>query len=356
MYRFLADESGLNTDEEICVVAGFVGDVDQWESFDAGWIEVLKQFDVPEFHGVDFWDGYFNDSGHFVRKHPFEEWTDHDDYEFIDSLLKVIETCKLKHTGAAVNSRLFLELTPDERRYLTTAGVPDKNWDNRGCPSDPWYAAFQAAIVSGAARFAPEGVKIFPFFDRRDSPHQQKQPKQDKARELYNEILDQKPPLSIRSKLGDILTFGSRETMKGLQAADLLCNRARLYVAEGFGDDLLSVRIRDFLEKGNGYIQMLGLRGMDLALRACPFRSTFWLADELPSLTVPDYLERMRWAGSNVVAIKGSRTGHYYSHYIKPEKIRNLKRLRVSGSGLVYIESPDASIQPAKYPANEKGK
>ena len=223
--------------------------------------------------------------------------TDHDDFEFIDSLLKVIETCKLKHTGAAVNSRLFLELTPDERRYLTTAGVPDKNWDNRGCPSDPWYAAFQAAIVSGAARFAPEGVKIFPFFDRRDSPHQQKQPKQDKARELYNEILDQKPPLSIRSKLGDILTFGSRETMKGLQAADLLCNRARLYVAEGFGDDLLSVRIRDFLEKGNGYIQMLGLRGMDLALRACPFRSTFWLADELPSLTVPDYLERMHSPG-----------------------------------------------------------
>ncbi len=49
MYRFLADESGLNTDEEICVVAGFVGDVDQWETFDAGWIEVLKQFDVPEF-------------------------------------------------------------------------------------------------------------------------------------------------------------------------------------------------------------------------------------------------------------------------------------------------------------------
>src|ERR1019366_9525423 len=115
------------------------------------------------------WDGYFDDdSGAFIRKHPYEGWTAADDYEFVDSLLKVIENSKLKHAGAAIRSSLFLELTQDERRYLTTSGVPDKNWDNRGAPSDPWYAAFRVAIT-GAARFTPTGMKVYPFFDRRDS-------------------------------------------------------------------------------------------------------------------------------------------------------------------------------------------
>lgn len=353
MYKFLADESGLNTDEDICVVGGFVGDTDQWDLFTQGWERVLAEFEVPEFHGLDFWDGYWED-GQFIRQAPYVGWTADEDFNFIDCLLRVLEDSKLKHAGAAIKSSLFNELSLDERRYLTTAGVPAKNWDNRGCPRDPWYAAFQAAIT-GAATFTPAGETVYPFFDRRDSPDREKTPKHDKARQLYKEMLDQKPSLAIRPKLADTLAFDSRNKLKGLQAADLLCNRARVYVADGLGNSKLSTRLRDFMEKGNGYVRMFGLRGMDLALRACPFRSTFWIADGLP-LAVPDYLERMRWARQNVVAIKGSRTGHYYSHHLRAERITKIKRLNVTASGLVYISRPDDSTQPAKYPGGEKEK
>lgn len=71
---------------------------------------------------------------------------------------------------------------------------------------------------------------------------------------------------------------------------------------------------------------------------------------------MPDYIERLRWAGLNIVAIKESRTGHYYSHYLKPEKVKNVKRLRGSHFGLVYIELSDESTPPAKCPQNEKEK
>lgn len=341
MYKLIGDESGLNEREKMCVVAGFVGSADQWNRFDVEWQQVLDEFKVDVFHGIDFFDWHLDDAKNVVREHPYEGWTEVDDFEFIDALLQTTESAGLYKAGTAVNISLWFELTEDERRYLTTSGLYDKNWQKRGQPSDPWYAAFQGAIITAAKHFVPSGEKVYPFFDRRDSPDRKKQPKHDKAKELYNEMLNQQPSLEVREKLGDILTFASKETLRGLQAADLICNRARVYVAEGLGEDPLSNRLRDFMEKGRGYVRMLGLRGLDLALRGCPFRSTFWKVEEFTTAE-PDYLERMRWAGVNVVAFKGARTGRYYSHHVRREKVTKVKKMGVSPSGLVYIEGHES--------------
>ncbi len=356
MYKLLADESGLKaSDEKVCVVTGFTGSADQWDKFDAGWERVLGEFEVGEFHGLDFWDRHLDsDSGEVIRKQPYEGWTDEDDFKFIDALLKVIEDSQLVKTGTGIVIEYFFELTEDERRWLTTSALYGRDWGQRGKPNDPWFAAFQSTILN-AGHSVPEGEKLYPIFDLRNSPHRKKTPEHDKAREIYAEILNSDPPLKVRDKLGDSLVFGSRKTHLGLQAADLLANRSRVYIVDGFGEDKQSERVRNFLEKGVGYTRMLNIRGLDLLLRACPFRSTFWKVDAFKT-AVPDYLERMRWAGVNVVAYKGASTDHYYSHHIRPEKVRKVKRLGVSDSGLVYIASPENSTPPTKYPEGDKEK
>jgi len=65
MYKLLADESGLAEREKACVVAGFVGSVEQWGEFDTAWKKVLKDSDVPVFHGVEFWSVWQVGLAHF---------------------------------------------------------------------------------------------------------------------------------------------------------------------------------------------------------------------------------------------------------------------------------------------------
>ncbi len=155
MYKFVGDESWLNKNETICVVAGFVGSADQWDLFDREWKRVLRDFGVGLFHALDFFDWHIDDSKKVIGEHPYEDWTEGDDFEFIDALLKTTETSGLRKAGTAVNISLWLELTEDERRYLTTAGLYDKHWPRRGQPNDPWYAAFQAAVTTAANLFVP---------------------------------------------------------------------------------------------------------------------------------------------------------------------------------------------------------
>jgi len=354
MYKLLADESGLTASEKVCVVTGFVGSVEQWDAFIIGWKSVLGQFEVPVFHGLDFWDWHLDTAtGKVIREKPYEGWTDEDDFAFIDALLKVIEDAKLVKVGAAIVIKYFFDLAEDERRWLTTSAMYSRDWGQKGKPNDPWFAAFQSAILS-SGEVVPTGDKLYPIFEIRDSPTRKKQSAHDKAREIYNEILNIAPPVQVRDRLGESIVFGSKEEHLGLQAADLLANRSRAYIVEGLGDHKLAQRLRDFLKKESGYTHMFGIRGLDLLLRGCPFRSTFWKTNDFKTAE-PDYLERMRASGTNVVAYRGTRTGVYDSHHIRVEKVRRLKRLGVSGD-LVYISSPDNSIQPTTNQRSDKEK
>jgi len=301
---------------------------------------------------LEFWDWHYKD-GQIKREGPYRGWTDEDDFAFVDALLKAVEDAKLIKTGTGIVIEYFFELTEDERRWLTTSALYGKDWGQRGKPNDPWFAAFQSTILAAGA-LVPIGEKLYPVFDIRNSPSRKKKPEQDKAREIYAEILNQSPSVKVRDRLGESLVFGTREQHLGLQAADLLANRSRVYVVDGLGDDKLSNRIGKFLETGSGYTKMLNLRGLDLLLRGCPFRTTFWRIEDFKTAE-PDYLERMRGAGLGVVAYKGARTGEYYAHHIKPTRIQKLKRLGVYGD-LVYIESPDSSTESTTNPKSDKEK
>lgn len=344
MYKLFGDESGYSESEKICVVTGFIGTEAQWDDFSNEWRRVLDGAGVHVFHGLDFWDWHLDpNTKEVVRETPYEGWGDDDDLVFIDSLLKVIEKTRLQKVGTGISISLFRDLAEDERRWLTISAVFDGDWGQRGSPNDPYFAAFQSAII-GAALVVPPGEKMYPVFDRRDPPDRSKQPKHTKAKEIYDELLDQSPGLKVRDRLGDALVFGSPEEHLGLQAADLLANRSRVYVAEGLGDYPLDNRVREFLEKGYGFTRFLGLRGLDLVLRGCPFRKTFWKTEQFKAAE-PDYLERMRAEGK-VVAYKNTGTNTYYSHHIRPHRLREVLKLGVSGD-LVYIEAHKDSTPPA---------
>jgi hypothetical protein len=342
MYKLFGDESGYSEREKVCVVTGFIGTEAQWDDFSNEWRRVLDEAGVKVFHGLDFWDWHLDpNTKEVIREIPYEGWGDDDDFAFIDSLLKVIEKTRLQKAGTGIDISLFHDLAEDERRWLTTSAVFDGDWGQRGSPNDPYFAAFQSAIV-GAARVVPPGEKMYPMFDRRDPPDRSKQPKHTKAREIYNELLDQSA-LKVRDRLGDTLLFGSPEENLGLQAADLLANRSRVFVADGFGGYPLDNRVREFLESGYGFVEFLGLRGLDLVVRGCPFRTTFWKTEQFKAAE-PDYLERMRAQGK-VVAYKNTRDSTYYSHHIRPHRLRDVLKLGVSGD-LVYIEECEDSTQP----------
>ena len=342
MYKLIADESGYSEQEKACVVTGFVGHESQWDDCTAKWDSVLNKFGVEAFHGIDFWDWHLDDeTKEVVREHPYEGWADDDDYAFINELLTVIEDAKLAKSGAAIDVSLFLSLSEDERRWLTTSAVFGKDWVQRGSPNDPYFAAFQGAII-WSARYVPDGERLFSIFGLRDDPKRIKQSHTDKAREIYSEILENSSA-GMKSRLGRDIVFADPRDVWGLQAADLLANRSRVYIAEGLGDYPLANRLRVFLEQRSGFVKYLGIRGLDLALAGCPFRSTFWRVDEFKTAQ-PDYLENMRREGK-VLAYKDVGGNIYRSHHIKAHKTREVLRQGVYGS-LVYIEESEKSIPP----------
>jgi hypothetical protein len=79
---------------------------------------VLTEFEVPVFHAMDFFAWRTDSNGEIVRESPYQGWTEADDFEFIDSLLRTTEDAGLFKAGTAINLSQWLELTEDERRYL----------------------------------------------------------------------------------------------------------------------------------------------------------------------------------------------------------------------------------------------
>jgi hypothetical protein len=329
MYKLLADESGLKKrSEKYCVVSGFVGSADQWDMFNEKWPVALHEAGVLVFHAMEFWKKKDRD-GAICRPAPYDKWKESDDVAFIASLLDVIRQAKLRPVSTAVDIDLFLSLSRDERRWLTTSSSYDNNWDNRGKPDDPWFLAFREPILN-ATHFVPEGDKLYPVFADRDSPDRKKKPIQNKARELYREILARTVPVVGRKKLADTFTFSSPKEIIGLQAADLLSNRARIYGATGLGHGEVAILVRAFLESDPIYMRVVNIIDLDRRLRNCPFRSSFWNIENFRSAE-PDYLEKLRGAGINVLAAKHPRLDRYYSHHLSEKKVRSISKFDWEG-------------------------
>src|SRR5688572_20101551 len=120
MFKLLADESGLKQRKErYCVVAAFVGSVEQWDVFNATWSHALASANVPVFHAMEFWERKYDpehpERGTY-RPPPYSSWAEGEDINFINSLLCAIRGAQLRPLCMAVDIELFFSLTVDERR------------------------------------------------------------------------------------------------------------------------------------------------------------------------------------------------------------------------------------------------
>ena len=95
MLKGYFDDSGkwLDPTETVVVVAGAIADLDQWESFDAKWKLVLKEFKVSEIH-----------MKHFAHSRgEFRRWDEPKRQDFIGQLLRLAETHIRRPIGALLS-------------------------------------------------------------------------------------------------------------------------------------------------------------------------------------------------------------------------------------------------------------
>lgn len=119
MLKFYIDESGLgkNTDEKVCCVAGFAARNADWKMFAKLWADLLRDYDLNEFHSKEFWTR--NKSGGLTGK--YANWSFAEANKFIGEVITLIVSYKLAFLGAAVDLLAFFSYPQIDRKYLTGA-------------------------------------------------------------------------------------------------------------------------------------------------------------------------------------------------------------------------------------------
>jgi len=205
------DESGIHGNAPLCVIAGFMGSLRQWQRVEAAYLRAA---------GPDASDPGLHASEYFVRDPrgrrggTYKGWSDDRAGRLLDGLVQAVATADVWPIIAALDVEAFRAYTTAERQQLTgryhEPGTPPLS----GAPSKPYYLVLQSVVVQAAKRVKRSDLSVRFIFDAQDqfAPY---------ARELYAYIqrvgLWEIPP----RVLGDI-SFESRANALPLQAADLL--------------------------------------------------------------------------------------------------------------------------------------
>jgi hypothetical protein len=233
------DETGIQKGESAaayCMVAGWIGSPEQWQSFNAAWRNVLEREAVPTFHAKDF----FQRTGWQSRRSVYNGWSRDRTVTYLGDLLDIIDAHELFPVGGAVAIKDFEALTEQERRFVTggadTFSMSEQglvvDQVTSGAPTKPYFAAFGLLIEEALSHSDPDS-KIHFVFDRQDQY-------QSLATGTFNKIIDERL-MSGSDRLASITFQSSRgEDREGLQAADLYCYavNARLTKGEDLPDDL----------------------------------------------------------------------------------------------------------------------
>lgn len=108
------DESGLHQNPVYCVVAGYIGEPEQWESFNPAWNAVLERHGVLDgFHALEFFGG----------KKQYRSMDGGLRNSLINDLVNVIADHEVYRIGVAVNVDAFLGLPEIQRKYFTGGHV-----------------------------------------------------------------------------------------------------------------------------------------------------------------------------------------------------------------------------------------
>ena len=206
MLRGFFDESGIHDGSRVCIIAGYVGSVNEWDRFERFW---GHHAGAAGFHAKRFWG---RDNGRRVR--PYEGWSDADADRYLTTLLDAITSVKLLPIGGMVDVQDFFGYTEDERRVLTGGYQVGGRWKLSGAPSRPYHLIFQQIVFCALRAAERPGWKVDFTFDAQNefAPL---------ARKMYADIssLDHE----FRPLMGK-MEFRSRADAIALQAADLLAH------------------------------------------------------------------------------------------------------------------------------------
>jgi hypothetical protein len=201
------DESGIDQDTGVCVLAGFAGGYQQWRRLQPKWDEVVKVLPNLDFHAHTFFQ---RENG--KRIGPYKEWSDDRAAEFLDALIDAIQSVALHPIGAGVEYSAFNKRTLDERIFLTGGIKSEKKWLTSGSPDRPYYLGFQHCITDAIEYAQHSHIKVNFFCDTQKqlAPY---------AHDLYARYKTRHP--RRLAHCGE-LSYVSRVSIRVVQAADLL--------------------------------------------------------------------------------------------------------------------------------------
>lgn len=211
MVEAYMDESGIHDGAQLCVIAGYWGNVRKWKRFEQTWKQIIKDTGEPtlkEFHSTEFW------SGDGSRKGIFAQWSDEKAERFINDLANCIVESNIFPTSAALVISDWDKLNKAERMALTGGyyDTAQNKWTASGAPNRKYFLPFQFAVVNPAIH-CKSGLHVHYIFDlNKQFKHH--------AADLYA-LMRKDRNLECRHKLG-ALDFETGENAPGLQAADLL--------------------------------------------------------------------------------------------------------------------------------------
>jgi hypothetical protein len=210
MLQGYLDESGIQDGAPVCIVAGYFGGPGQWKKLGNEWTGVLRDFNVPEFHAKQFWA--FNEKRERVG--PYKGWDDRRADDFLGRLRAIIyaRRNKIHPVSAALVVESFNKLSHNQRRFLTGGSVRNGKFVTSGCPTKPYFVAFQSVILDIADHAAIGGKAHFAFDLNKNFKGY--------ALDLYAGL--KQTPVRVQDRLGDIVFPTGLEAVQ-LQAADLFC-------------------------------------------------------------------------------------------------------------------------------------
>ncbi|HXE91261.1 MAG TPA: DUF3800 domain-containing protein [Terriglobales bacterium] len=215
------DESGINRDAFVCVVAGYAANTARWKKFEKDWASILKRYRVAEFHAKDFFRR--DEDGNPLHEHYRHLGRDGAN-AFLNDLINAINKAKPKMIGKAVLVEDFFSFSLGERRYLTGAQYDPtaKKFLSSGAPETHFHVPMQAVVINAALGAKRLKEKAHFVCDRQDEYAPL-------VVERFAEIAKRNPDLP----LGDLVHSDSRDVC-ALQAADLACWGASVYAKKRF--------------------------------------------------------------------------------------------------------------------------
>jgi hypothetical protein len=121
--RAYLDASGKKNDD-VVVVAGFVGWVSLWEEFEQRWRAFLDEFELDHFHATEFWSR---------KSPPYRNWSDAKHLHAKGEICKILSATRAIGVAVSLHTRVFDEWRATLDHYY---------------PSDPYYFCLDRVLYS----------------------------------------------------------------------------------------------------------------------------------------------------------------------------------------------------------------